>query len=56
MVDLQSSLKPEADSDKTGALVAAAAKLDLHVFGDKLPNLEFLIAVRLLNPYQFMLL
>ena len=42
MVDLLTSLKAEADSGKTGALVAAAAKLDLYVSVDKQPGLEFL--------------
>ena len=56
MVDLLTSLKAEADSGKTGALVAAAANLDLYMFRDKQPDLEFFKAVRLLDPNQYKLL
>ena len=56
MVDLLTSPKAEAASNKTGALVTAAAKVYLYVSGDGQPDLEFFKAVRLLDPNQFKLL
>ena len=56
MVHLLTFLKAEADSNKTGDLVAAAAKLDLYVSGDKQTGLNFFQAMRLLDPNQVKLL
>ena len=52
MMDLLMSIKADADLDNTGALAAAAAKLD----GGKQPGLNFFKAVRLLVANQFHLL
>ena len=50
------SITAETDSDKMGALVPAAAEMDLYVSGDKQTGLEFFKAVRFLGPNNFKLL
>lgn len=54
--DFLTRLQDASSHDESGALQAAAAKLDLYVTGTKHPALSFFKSVRLLDPAQFLLL
>ena len=54
--DFHTRLVTAAEDDQTGALAAAATKLELYMSGGKQPALQFFKTVRLLDPSQFMML